>query len=208
MISFHGVDIPYVLLANRQVTGTYEQLEMDAAGQLFTAGDKVVVAGGGTGWLMACIAEQVGPQNVRGIEPLKTLAELVESNVAVNGIPLTCVWGAITTDGQNCVVKPHDNWAETTVAEGVSGAQCPGYSLASLQGWGFDCFALDIEGGEFDVLTPAALSGVRKLLVEVHVHQRPDQAEGLTERLRTSGLTNKCSLHRDRDGAVIQMWAR
>jgi Protein-L-isoaspartate(D-aspartate) O-methyltransferase (PCMT) len=209
MISFHGCEIPYNLITNGHVRGTFEQLEMDAARELFTHGDRVVVAGAGTGWLLACIAEQVGAENVLGVEPIRALARLVEQDVAVNGTPLRCRWAAITPGGKSsCAHVDPRNWAKTTVGGGL-GAHVPGVALTALQNLEYDCLALDIEGGEAEVLTGPALAGIRKLLLELHVHVLGVSRSGaLDDSLRESGLQNDSSIIRDSDGAVIQTWTR
>jgi len=208
-IDFHGVRLGDDALT--YALGTYEPQEMSLADQLFEAGDRVVVAGCGMGWLAAWIARRVGPANVLGVEPLAHLVELVRQNVEVDGVPLAVRHGALTPGGTAVEVREDPEcWALTRtrpwniVSEGV---WAPGVDLRPLQAAGWDCLALDIEGGEVDVLTEEVLRRCRKLLVDLH--RFAVDTTDLEKRIEGAGL--RLVGEHDRmptENATHQAWAR
>lgn len=213
-IDFHGVQLQDEVF-DVGVLGTYEQEEMDLADRTFVPGDRVVVAGCGMGWTAVWIARRVGVGNVVGIEPQAHLVDLVRQNVAYNGMPLTVRHGALTRDGAAATYTTNpDNWALTRAAEWgrVPPAQpAPGVDLVPMQRAGWDCLALDIEGGEVDVLTDLVLSRTRKLLLDLH--RFAVDTRGLEKRLVDSGMElvgeyDRMDRATGKENATHQAWVR
>lgn len=211
MIDFHGVRLEDSVLETGLIDGTYEPQEMDLADRLFTAGDRVVVAGCGMGWLAAWIARTVGPGNVLGVEPLPHLVELVRQNVAVDGVPLTVRHGALTPNGEPVeVLENPDCWALTRTDRWSivsDGLYAPGVHLRPLQATGWDCLALDVEGAEVDLLTEDVLSRCRKLLIDLH--RFAVDTTDLEKRIEAAGLRLVGEYDRmPTENAAHQAWTR
>lgn len=211
-IDFHGVHLSGDMF-DVGVYGTFEQEEMDLADVMFTPGDRVLVAGGGMGWTAAWIARRVGAHNVLAIEPQGHLVDLVRQNVAVGGIPLVVRHGALTRNGESARVTPNlDNWALTTATAGRGDHEAPGVDLLPLMTAGWNCLALDIEGGEVDVLTDLVLSGLSKLLLDLH--RFAVDTRDLETRLADCGMDLVAEydrMHREvgrRENATHQAWVR
>jgi FkbM family methyltransferase len=212
VIDYHGARITDSALQG--VFGTYEYIEMELAELLFIPNDRVIVAGAGMGWLMAWIAQIIGPHNVLGVEPNDTLANLINQNVRVENEPLQCLAGALTPDGQPTRLTHHPDWScRRTLVPVPHDDMAPlvsGYDLCVLMAQGWDCIALDVEGAEAQLLTPAVLGACRKLLVEIHTASalQPGQRAQLQERLQSDGGLILRG-HRVREnGDEFEIWER
>jgi FkbM family methyltransferase len=212
IIDFHGAVLDFDLITDESVGSRYESQEVEQALDLFAAGDRVVVAGAGTGWLAAVIAAIVGPKNVLCIEPIAHLSRLVEQNVAVDGVPLRCEYGALTPDGMPAALSYNqENWALSNTL-GSGHIRVPGLRLIDVLERGYDCVALDVEGLEGELLTESVASGLRKLLIEFHNFAIGDDAvEGIRKRLEHSGLQPGSAVTRVSPGGErgdIESWTR
>lgn len=210
-IDFHGVVIPLEYVLSGVVWSRYEAEEVIQASSLFDAGDRVVVAGAGMGWLAAVVAGVAGPTNVLCVEPIEHLARLVTQNVMVDSVPVRCLWGALTPDGLPVgLAYNQENWALTTTNRDGR-LKVPGRTLAGFFGQGYDCLALDVEGAEDGLLDSASIAGLRKLLLEVHVFAIGEKkTEALRARLSAGGLTQTDTcVRKTANGRVeIDSWSR
>lgn len=115
MIDFHGVRLPSSLLSS--VQGTYEQVEMEMIRDFIFPEDRVLLAGGGMGWLAAwCAAHLSDPLNITVFEPIPTLADLLRKNVQVDGTHLDVRNAALGTRGGEGLFHVEHNWALSGIA--------------------------------------------------------------------------------------------
>ena len=170
---------------------------------LFAPGDRVVVAGAGMGWVAACIAQRVGTENVLGVED-EHLADLVQQNVEVDGVPLTVLWGALNTTGHPARFAPDPDLGAVAVCD-HGPVMVPGVSLPAADRAGLGCLALDVEGAEVDILT--ARSHRAAQVDDRRAHVLVDTAP-LAARLKESGLRQTAV--RSRTGPVVtfEAWQR
>lgn len=164
-LDFHGLQIKNFWKTD--ISGTFEESEMRAAKSLFAPGDRCIVAGAGMGWLAAYIAMIIGVENVIGIEANEHLANIVPQNVQIDGNSLKVLYDALSISGMACDLIKNKNWAMASVVKNKAGL-VPGISIASLISQGYDCLALDIEGGEKDIITIEIAGMLRKAIIEVH----------------------------------------
>jgi len=172
-MTFHvpeAVVSPRVMLT--LATGQYEGKERAALLNDLRETDRVLEFGTGIG-LLACSATQRFPGlPFVTVEANPTLPPVIRRNFASNGCGARLIEGvASLNSGQTAFHLTKDFWASSTRAEvdPVSTVERPETDAnALIQDFRPSIVMMDIEGGEADLLPGLDLSGVRRVIIELH----------------------------------------
>lgn len=158
--------------------GQFEHAEARALRRHFTAQDRLLELGSGTGYLGSIAAKIAGPGAVTGVEALPAMVDVARANFARNGAAgVTLHWGAAVPDdypGDHVGFDARPEfWASSLLpALGKRKAitvDVPALRIgALLRDSRATVLCCDIEGGElalFDAPLPAVL---RLIIMEIH----------------------------------------
>jgi FkbM family methyltransferase len=153
--------------------GTYEQPERELVRAALTPNDRVLEIGGGIGFVSLLCAKICGPQNVLTYEANPAMAKVIQHNYELNALTPNLRSRAITAKGGDITFFVNDNIISSSVHERKDGrAQTvPADALDEIIAeWKPTALVMDIEGAETNVLAQSNLSGVQKIIVELHPH--------------------------------------
>lgn len=164
------------LIANLIRKGTYEDREANQIGKLIQPGERILEIGGGIGFISALCAKSPNTQAVRVFEANPNLLPFINGVYALNGVQNAEAFNAILT---NDPATPsldfylrEDFWGSSVFpAAGryTSAVSVPTRSFRQeIQDFKPSLIICDIEGGELDLFRDADLTGVRRVVVEVH----------------------------------------
>lgn len=195
-IEFHGVRLTRVFDAWR-VEAALEPEEAALIRDIVRRNDRVILAGGGFGWLAVVTALIVGPDNLLVLEPQAYLAEALRYNIKVDGIRLRITHAALAAEDGVARLWEHPYWPASSLvrrsAEHGGFRATPTKRLDELiAGERATVAVLDIEGLEYDVLTVEAARALRAVIVEVHdayLAEAGKDGREINRRLREAGLT-------------------
>lgn len=179
----------------------YQQLGPEIA-----AGWTVVDIGAAHGEFAIPAALRVGAGRVIAVEPSPAACALLRSNVALNGADRVEVFELAVGAGAGTVplaLARRGTMENSTVAAGA--ATTIPVAMTSLAGLferaGVDCcdyLKIDCEGGEFDILLPAAdatLQRIARVCLEYHDHVTVHDHDALARRLADAGFAVRVQAH-------------
>ena len=152
--------------------GDYERKELDIIERRLEPADTVMEIGAGIGFLSAYCARVVGNERVFAYEANPALHELIRDVHARNKVQPHVVQ-ALLGDGEaeRDFFVEADYWASSLVRRSAQ-ANCVRIRQldfnAELRRVRPTFLIVDVEGGEYELLRRADLSGVSKLCLEVH----------------------------------------
>ena len=152
--------------------GDYERKELDVIERRLGAGDTVMEIGAGIGFLSAYCAKVVGDDHVFAYEANPALLELIGEVHARNRVRPEVIQALLGEgDGERDFFVEPDYWASSLVRRSPQ-ARCVRIRQIDLNGElrrvAPSFLIVDVEGGEYELLRRADLSGVSKLCLEVH----------------------------------------
>ena len=152
--------------------GDYERKELDVIERRLEPSDTVMEVGAGIGFLSAYCARVLGDERVFAYEANPALLELVTSVHARNKVRPHVTQALLGEgDGERDFFVEPDYWASSLVR------RSPKASCVRIRQIDFNSelrrvrpsfLIVDIEGGEYELLRNADLSGVSKLCIEIH----------------------------------------
>ena len=151
--------------------GYYEGSEISALRSAIRPGDTVLEVGAGVGFISAFVQRALGATTVWVIEANEALIPTIHRTHQLNNVSATVLTGvAGRSDGPVSFHHQAAFWASSVLPLPDSQATTvPGIDLGrvicEMQP---DVLVVDIEGGERDLFAGLDLSGVRKIVVEVH----------------------------------------
>ncbi len=186
-------------IINALVKGSYESGELHVVPRLFGAGDRVVEVGCALGCVSMQAATTVGPENFLGFEANPEMIDDAKFNFAMNGLPIrvenAVLKNQVCWAGPNSFVDFHihkDFWASSLVPipGTVKTASVPTLCLErELRAFGANALICDIEGGEIELLSLADLTGINKILMEIHYWAGREAINKLIRKLVFDGFS-------------------
>ncbi|MCB1506293.1 MAG: FkbM family methyltransferase [Hyphomicrobiaceae bacterium] len=176
---FVAYDDPRIPQATRDALarGRYEFKEREIARRLLRRGDRVIELGAGMGVVSLTIADLIGGDAVMSFEANPTIIELARENVAQSGMPVT-LRHAIASPRPIAEKTPHIdffvlNSFEASSTRQISRAQkavkVPAVPLEDeIARHRANALVFDIEGFEEEIVKYADLSGIDKVIFEIH----------------------------------------
>ena len=152
--------------------GDYERKELDVIERRLEPSDTVMEVGAGIGFLSAYCARVLGDDRVFAYEANPALLELVTSVHARNKVRPHVTQALLGEgDGERDFFVEPDYWASSLVRRSPK-ANCVRIRQidfnSELRRVRPSFLIVDIEGGEYELLRNADLSGVSKLCIEIH----------------------------------------
>lgn len=162
--------------------GSYEAQERRILARTLEPGDRVLEIGTGVGLLAIACARRVGDANVHTFEANPALEPLIRRNFALNGVqPELRIAILADAPGTRTLHVPADFWASSQVpharwrgapahlARSARRVDVPSEPLRDTMARLRPTYlVVDTEGGEVDLARIWDLTGVQKLLIEVH----------------------------------------
>jgi len=150
---------------------TYELNERQLVRTALRPGDRVLELGSGIGVVSLLCARIVGPDNLLCYEANPRMAEIIASNFVVNGLEPKLINRAVSLRGGDVEFFRNENIVSSSLssARGGEATNVPSDALNEvIERFRPTALVLDIEGAEVDLLTHADLSGIEKIIMEVH----------------------------------------
>jgi len=152
--------------------GDYERKELDVIERRLEPGDTVMEVGAGIGFLSAYCARVVGDERVFAYEANPALLELVTAVHARNKVRPKVTQALLGEgDGERDFFVEPDYWASSLVRRSAKASCVRILQIdfnSELRRVKPNFLIVDVEGGEYDLLRNADLSGVAKLCLEIH----------------------------------------
>lgn len=172
----HGVLIPIVLgvtseaIASAIRGGGYEAHEAAMLGSLIQTDEVILEIGAGCGFISTVCAKNPYTRSVTCIEANPGLIELIKLTHRINGVaPIVHNELLAEQDGEATFYVHQDFWASGKHDFLGSPIKVPATSFQRrLNEVRPTMLIIDIEGGEVDLFDHVDLTGVRKIMLEVH----------------------------------------
>lgn len=177
-----GIDLPIdvdamspnVLKAIKQ--GRYEAMEARQVQQIVQYRERILEVGGGIGFVSALAGVNAQTEALRVYEANPDLCGIIEDVHARNGVTNAQVVHGVLSNGPQLgdvdFYRRNDFWASSLSPQpwGYKDVvQVPQFGFAQVvEAFRPTIVIADIEGGELDLFLNANLTGVEKVLVEVH----------------------------------------
>ena len=152
--------------------GDYERKELDVIEQRLQPGDTVLEIGAGIGFLSAYCARIVGNERVYAYEANPALVALIGEVHARNRVSPQVIHSLLGEgDCERDFFVERDYWASSLIRRSADARRVRVRQVdlsAELHRTAPNFLIVDVEGGEYELLRRADLSGVAKLCLEVH----------------------------------------
>ncbi len=176
--------------------GTHEAHERLLVAKYLGKSDRVLEIGAATGLVSLVCAKQCGAQNVRSYEANPSMEKLIRKNFQLNGWVPDLHMKAVTTEGGTISFFASDNIYSSSIidrSETVSGKTITVESDPIddvIDEFKPNVIVMDVEGAEIDLLGHANLSGIQRMIVELHPHiTGQDKVDELLKLLGDSGFS-------------------
>jgi FkbM family methyltransferase len=172
LIDFHGVRLDMAHLGTG-FWAAWEPEETALVLNMIEPGDRVLVAGGGFGWLAALCAALVGINNVTVFEPNPALAVYLNRNITQDGYPLRVFKAALSDKTGEALLWEHPWWAASSLTRRPAEHRGPLRVQARdandvIERERVNVLVLDIEGSEWDVTRALDWTPIRAAVIELH----------------------------------------
>lgn len=182
VIRLHGFDIGLdkdavsLPILKQMLKGWYEDKELQIMAALLKQGDRMLEMGAATGITSMWAAKLIGADNVFPYELNPYLINWAHDNFARNGFDIKVEQLALMSDAQNTSEEMdfhihQDFWASSLVKPDGPHETIKvntGSFEQTVREKQINTLLIDIEGGEVDLLNKADLSGVEKIILEIH----------------------------------------
>jgi FkbM family methyltransferase len=185
-------------------TLNYEGGERYALKNCLEAGDRVLEAGSAIGVVGLAASTIIGPDNLIAFEANPHLVEDAKKNHELNNIAISTVCGVLQNrkkwKGKGNSLPFYiqsDFWSSTLYPNGtaIEIVDVPTYCLEyEIKKHKANVLVCDIEGGEIDLLTKADLTGIEKIVMEIHYHVDRPATDKMIRKLIYDGFDIDFSL--------------
>jgi len=186
------------------IRGRYEFKEREIARRMLTKGDRVIELGAGMGVVSLTIARLVGADAIQSFEANPVIIELARENAAANDLAVTFrhaiasprIVAAETPYIDFFVLNSFEASSTRQVSPGQKAVQVPTTPLEEeIATFGANVLVFDIEGFETEIIEKTDLSGIDKLILEIHPKIiGMETCVRLIDRLEAQGLTLRADL--------------
>lgn len=152
---------------------TYEQAERILIRAALQKGDRVLEVGGGVGFVSLLCAKICGVENVLTYEANPAMDKIIRGNFELNGLKPNLRNKAVTADGKDVTFFLNDNIVSSSLysRKDSKPSTLPSDALDTvIAEWKPTVIVMDAEGGEVEILGTSPLTGVKKLVLELHPH--------------------------------------
>jgi len=180
------------------IRGRYEFKEREVARRMLSDGDRVIELGAGMGVVSLTIAKLVGSKAIRSFEANPVIIELARSNAEANDMPVTfCnviasprVIAEETPFIDFFVLGSFEASSTRRINPNQTAIQVPTSPLEDeISSHRANALVFDIEGFETEIISKTNLSGIDKLIMEIHPKILGlDTCVDLIDQLETKGL--------------------
>lgn len=175
--------------------GTHEAHERRMVAKYLNEDDRVLEIGAATGLISMVCAKHCGANNVLSYEANPAMEKMIRENFSLNGWEPNLVMKAVTLDGSDISFFVSENIYSSSMidrSETVRGKTIivPSDPIDKvISEFKPTTIVMDVEGAEIELLGEADVSGVTKIIVEVHPHVTgQDSVERLVANLENSGF--------------------
>lgn len=152
----------------------YEAHERSVIEKKLDEGDVVLELGAGIGFVSTFCAQRIGGDRVFAVEANPLLIDIIRETYRINNVAPILTWGLLGKgDGEDDFYLENE-FISSSVVQRSSEARLTKTPRHDVVGF-FDkirptFLICDIEGGERDLFHELALSGVKKICIELHPH--------------------------------------
>lgn len=174
--------------------GKYERFERLMVEAHVKRGDKVLEIGVGVGLISLVAASRAGAGNVFSYEANPAVEDLIRRNYALNDLHPTLTMKAVTADGRALTFYQDAKVLSSSIFDRkLEGGKVTVESEAIqtlIDRHAPNVLVMDVEGAELEILPAADLSGVDRIIVEMHPHViGADKVDALVADLVAQGFT-------------------
>ncbi|MCP2727693.1 FkbM family methyltransferase [Limnofasciculus baicalensis] len=208
VIQSEGIAIPMgehisKIIRDNLYWGGYESGEMGFLKSHLATDDTVMEIGAGLGFLSAYIAKKIGSDRIFAYEANPNLEKPIRELYQLNQVNPTldiCLIG--NKNGEELFYIEKDFWSSSKIQQNPNSQpiKIPVKSFnQELRSINPSFLIIDIEGGEYELMSYADWYNVQKILIEIHPQQiGQEQAEFVQSKLIEAGFEIKqknCSYH-------------
>jgi FkbM family methyltransferase len=180
VVTTHGVKVPIGPHVTTPVweylrAGGYEALEARVITERLRRDDVVVEVGGGLGFTSALCAQRINPADVHVYEADPSMQRAIEELYHLNGLaPDLHMYALGPSDGTMVLHVTEHFWESSSIQPNAPVKATVTVPVRSFEremaGYARrpNFLIIDIEGGEFDFFREVSLTGIDKILCEVH----------------------------------------
>ena len=154
--------------------GIYEAAEAALVQACLKPSDRVLEIGAGTGFISLLTAQTCGEENVFSFEANPAMEIVIRGNYNLNSCTPKLHMRAVTTDGEPITFHSADNLVSSSIYDrNLEGSKVTVESVALsnlLRDIRPTVIVIDVEGAEIDLLTSTDLTGVDRIIMELHPH--------------------------------------
>jgi len=174
--------------------GKYERFERFMVEAHVHPGDRVLEIGVGVGLISLVAASRAGAENVFSYEANPSVEPLIRRNYALNDLHPSLTMKAVTSDGRSLTFYQDAKVLSSSIFDRkLEGGEVTVESEAIqtlIERHAPNVLVMDVEGAELEILPAADLSGVDRIIVEMHPHViGADKVEALVADLMAQGFT-------------------
>jgi len=173
----------------------YESQELELVREALVPEDRVLEGGAGIGFIGIACARICGQDSILSYEPNPAMKPVIEKNYALNGLRANLRNKVLaTTRGEVEFFFSEGVLSSSLVDRKHGGAtMVPADAISDvIESFAPTVLVIDVEGAEIDLLRGCDLSGVGKIIIEMHPHVvGADKIEDLCAYLAENGFAIK-----------------
>ncbi|MEI2387823.1 FkbM family methyltransferase [Breoghania sp. JC706] len=151
----------------------YEDEEMALVAEAIGPGDHVLEIGAGIGLISMACAKRCGAENLLSYEANPSLEVVIRKNHALNGLYPELRTRAVSVEAGETRFYFNDNIFSSSLYDrdfgGEAVVQCDAFGdvIADFRP---TAMVIDVEGAEVDLIPAVDLTGIDKIIIELHPH--------------------------------------
>lgn len=151
----------------------YEDQEFALVREALTPEDRVLEAGAGIGFIGIACAQICGQDGILSYEPNPVMKPVIEKNYALNGLRANLRNKVLSTTSGEVEFFFSEGVLSSSLVDrqhgGATRVQADAISDV-VESYQPTVLVIDVEGAEIDLLRGCDLSGINKIIIEMHPH--------------------------------------